>query len=101
MDINTGSSFSKGIGSKLNDYYYSIFEELVRCNLNYHFFFFLGFFIFKLAGGIGILKPSSVGSVILEIVLITLMFLQLSLKSLIFSSEMLGVKFMRMVLWPG
>lgn len=67
----------------------------------HHFFFFLGFLILRLAGGIGILRPSSAGSVILEIVRIIFIFLQFYFRSLIFSSDMLGVKFMRMVLWPG
>lgn len=75
-------------------------KEIVKV-FQYHFFFFLGFLIFKLAGGIGILRPSSAGSVILEMVLMTFKFLQLSLRSLIFSSEMFGVKLIKMVLWPG
>lgn len=75
-------------------------KEIVKV-FQYHFFFFFGFLIFKLAGGIGILRPSSAGSVILEMVLMTFKFLQLSLRSLIFSSEMFGVKLIKMVLWPG
>lgn len=66
-----------------------------------HFFFFFGFFIFKLAGGIGILSPSSLGSVILDIFLIIFKFLLFYFTSFIFSSVMLGVKFIRIVFWPG
>lgn len=66
-----------------------------------HFFFFLGFLIFRLAGGMGIRRPSSVGSVIFDIVRMILIFLQFYFKSLIFSSEILGVKLISIVRWPG
>jgi len=61
--------------------------------MNYHFFLgFLGFLILRLAGGIGILSPSSAGSVCLVILRISFIFLAFSLTSLNFYSEILGVK---------
>lgn len=63
----------------------------------YHFFFFFGFLIFRLAGGMGILKPSSAGSVIFTILRMKFIPLVVYFISLNFYSEMLGVKFIRMV----
>ncbi len=62
-----------------------------------HFFFFLGFLIFILARGNGILKPSSPGSVILLIFLtiFTIFFPSLfnyCFTASIFSSVIFGVK---------
>ena len=59
----------------------------------YHFLFFLGFLIFKLARGIGILSPSSAGSVILTIFLIKFNPLFVYLTSFNLSYEIFGVKF--------
>jgi hypothetical protein len=58
-----------------------------------HFFFFLGFLIFILAGGIGILKPSSLGSVIFIIFLTIFNPLLPYLMSFIFYYVIFGVKF--------
>lgn len=71
-------------------------------NKGYHFFFFLGFLIFMLASGMGILSPSSAGSVILLMFLIMFTVFLPSLFSYaftasIFSSVMLGVKFIIIV----
>lgn len=54
-----------------------------------------------LAGGIGILNPSSAGSVILDMFLIMVSDFTLSFTSFSFSSEMLGVKFIIRVLREG
>jgi len=67
-------------------------------SIKHHFFFFFGFLILRLAGGIGILSPSSVGSVILIIFLTMVSPLAVSRISLILSSEILGVKLIKMVL---
>jgi hypothetical protein len=50
-----------------------------------------------LAGGMGILKPSSLGSVIFIIFLMKLVVFVVSLTYFSFYSEMLGVKFIRTV----
>lgn len=63
-----------------------------------HFFFFLGFLILRLARGMGILKPSSAGSVIFTIFLTICIPFAISLTSLSFYSEMLGVKFIISIL---
>ena len=54
--------------------------------------------ILRLAGGMGMRRPSSAGSVILTMLRMKLMPFTVSRTYLNFSSEMLGVKFMRMVL---
>ena len=67
----------------------------------YHFFFFFGFLIFILAGGIGILNPSSVGSVIFIIFLTIFNPLLPYLISFIFSYVIFGVKFNNKVFSAG
>ena len=57
-----------------------------------HFFFFFGFLILRLARGMGILNPSSVGSVILTILRTMVRVLVVYLIYFILSSEILGVK---------
>ena len=60
-------------------------EDVMIILSKYHFFLaFLGFLILRLAGGIGILSPSSLGSVILTIFRTNLIFLMLSATSLNF-----------------
>lgn len=63
-----------------------------------HFFFFFGFLILRLAGGMGMRRPSSAGSVILTMLRMKLIPFAVSRTYFSFSYEMLGVKFMRMVL---
>ncbi len=69
-----------------------------RDKIDYHFFFFFGFLIFRLAGGMGILSPSSLGSVIFTILRMKFVVLDVYLISLNFYSEILAVKFIRIVL---
>lgn len=75
------------VGFLLRHDYYDVRYDYEESSLSRtdHFFFFLGFLIFKLASGMGIRSPSSAGSVIFTIFLTILIPLAKSLTSLSFS----------------